>query len=133
MTKLETFIDYVGAYRSDDPDSGWWYCITDKQVYGTPNLYEEFGYSSKGEIYETGLYLEFPKIDRDEFARAYLRLLLGKDYQKDWMAVPDEEFKLAFRIFIENNNLLYDFFEYEKKELLPVLEEWCSKNGISIN
>lgn len=79
MTKMETFIGYVGAYRSDNPNYSWWYCTTDNQVYGTLDLYDDFGFSSKEEIYETGIYLEFPKIDRDEFARDYLRLLLGKD------------------------------------------------------
>ncbi len=131
--ELFKMLDALKTYKSDtySEDYSRWYCYVDKDIYNTNELYQSYGYESIYEIYSSGLYAEFPKVDITEIEKEYLRMRLGKDYKK-WEAISDNEFDIEFRRFIEREFLFIDWINYEKNILKPILLEWTSRNGIPV-
>lgn len=133
MVSLYEMLDALKTYKSDTypEDYSRWYCYVDNNIYNTNELYQSYGYESIYEIYSSGLYIEFPKVDVTEIEKEYLRIRLGKDYKK-WDAISDNEFDIEFRRYIERNFLIGDWKDYEKTVLQPILLEWTSRYGIPL-
>lgn len=133
MVSVSSMLDALKTYKSDTYPEEYsrWYCYVDKEIYNTNELYQSYGYESIYEIYSSGLYIEFPKVDVTGIEKEYLRIRLGKDYKK-WDTISDNEFDIEFRRYIERNFLIGDWIEYEKTVLKPILLEWASRNGIPL-
>lgn len=125
--KYWPYFRYYGEKTNRDEFS-WWYCLTDGEVYGTFELYEKFGYFSRNQILESGIFVEFYKIDVVKLQEEYLRLKLGK--KGNWSLITEEDFSIEFNKYIDTNHLISSWYEFQKSVLLSVLKEWSSANGI---
>ena len=134
MASMFNAINALRTYKSDTypDDYSQWYCYVDKEIYDTNELYESYGYTSKYEIYSSGLFVELPKVDITECEKQYLRLRLGKDFKK-WDSILDNEFDIEFRIYVERNFLTEDWVGFEEKILSSTLLQWCSRYGIVLD
>ncbi len=133
MNNEDKYISYFRHYRDESAqDFDWWYCIIDDEVYSTDDIYLNFNYSSKSEIIATNSFIEFDKVDIIELKRDYYQKRFGKlEYNKISM-LPDSSFDIEFNKFVESNNLIKDWYQYERTVLQNAFNDWCKINKVII-
>ena len=132
MQAKNKFLSYLRYYRDEDvpDDFSWWYCLIDCKIYETQEIYRLFGYSSKEEIYATSFFVEFDKVDVIEVKKRYLaQKICAKEY-KSWDFLPDQSFDIKFNKYIDCNNLIQEWSEFETKALQLALNKWELTNGV---
>lgn len=126
------YLSYFRYYRDEkvSPDFSWWYCLTDFNVYETSELYKLFQYSSKSEIYQSNIFIEFDKIDIIELKKQFL---LQRNEYELFKNMSDKEFDLKFNQYIDNNHLIRIWHDFEISLLESAFNKWCRANSISVN
>ena len=132
------FLSYFRYYKDEKTniDFSWWYCITDCAVYNTSQLYELFGYSSKSEIIDSDKFIEFDKVDIIELKRKYcFQIICNKNHRKYkfFELLSDNIFDVEFNKFIDANNLIRDWYQYEKNALEIAFLNWTKLHNVIIN
>lgn len=129
MHNKNYYLSFLRYYRVEDvtPDFDWWYCLTDSNVYGTTELYKLFGYSSISQIYQSNLFIKFDKIDVIELKKQFLLQRNEFDSFKD---LSDKKFDLEFNRYIDNNNLIPLWHDFELSVLELAFNKWCHANNI---
>ena len=130
MHEENNYLSYFRYYRDEEvsPDFSWWYCLTDFNVYETSELYKLFKYSSKSEIYESHLFVEFEKIDIIELKKQFL---IQRNEYSLFKNISDQEFDLKFNRYIDNSNLIQSWYNFEIDILKSVFDKWCRVNNIT--
>lgn len=125
------YLSYFKYYRDEEipSDFAWWYCLIDNKVYETTELYNMFGYSSKDEIYATKNFIEFYRVDIIELKKKYLSKKNPNRY-KALISLPDKNFDIKFNEYIDSNNLIQNWYEFEQDALRVVFLKWSFLNGI---
>lgn len=123
------YLSFFRYYKDEktSPDFAWWYCLTDADVYETDELYQLFRYSSKAQIYQSGLFVEFDKLDVIELKKQFL---LQRNEFGPFKDVPDEKFDLEFNKYIDKNNLIPIWYDFETAALESAFHKWCRANNI---
>ena len=123
------YLSFFRYYRDEgvSPDFAWWYCLTDSNVYETAQLYKLFGYSSKAQIYQSNIFIEFDKIDVIELKKQFL---FHRNEFDPFNDVSDKKFDLEFNKYIDNNNLIPMWHDFEMSILESAFNKWCRANNI---
>lgn len=132
MQCYEMLLSYFRYYRDEETsdDFSWWFCILDENIYETNDVYKEFRYTSKCDIYDSGKFIELYKVDVIEIKKVFLKQYHPKSQILN--IEHDGEFDIAFNSFIETSSSLDTWQEYEKAVLESALLKWSSDNNIII-
>lgn len=78
-------------------------------------------------IIEQSDFLLLPKIGRNEIVAKYL---VQKNNKKLLSNKGDEDFFYKFHWYIEDNHLVDEWQNFEKRELMNFAANWCEQNDI---
>ena len=132
MHNTNKYLSFFRYYRDENisNDFAWWFCLIDNKVYETTEIYKLFGHSSKEDINSTNLFIEFPKIDIIELKKKYLLHIGLKKQLEKCETLSDEEFDIKFNQYIDNKNLIKDWYDFEYSKLSKIYSQWCNTNKI---
>lgn len=93
--------------------------------------YEIFEENSIGEEYDLKVkYILLPSVYYGEIEEAFIESLNNRKYSHRFQQLKNNHFEQCFHWLLEDNNLMQDWRNFEKKYLIAFASEWCKSQGI---
>ena len=131
---LVELTEYYSDLEDKEP-TRWWFCQNDYQVYDTNTLIQTMGYETVGQIEQSGVYVEYPRIDMVPLEKEFIKKRGPRvEKQIDFMLAHWKKqaycYTMAFVMYIETNDPLDEWWHYKYEYCRQILENWCHENGI---
>lgn len=75
-------------------------------------------------------FLLLPSVRYGEIEEAFIESLNNRKYSHCFKRLNNNHFEQFFHCFLEDNNLMQDWRDFEKKYLIAFASEWCRSQGI---
>lgn len=127
--ELNSILSYGRNFR-EHSQPVWWFSMADEKVVDADTLRREFGFQSVEQMRACTFLVPVFQTDIIDEERAFLRVQPRSPKLRRLEALPDEALDRAFRAYIEQARLTYDWRAWEHRALRRDGEKWCREHGI---
>lgn len=122
---------YYGRYYSFESKGYhlWWFDLQKANVYQYDELIQKFGYSSQEEIVSSGMFVPLFETDIVKLEHEFLLLRNYKQIKRLEKQL-NSDFDTEFKVFIEKNDLIKSWHDFEYNRLYQDAIVWCRENHI---
>ena len=123
---------------NDENESCIWLEPDSRQYFSSEDLINDFGYSDKNDIYNSGWFVQLPMIKQSELKRKFISSINQIEIEKAIKLIMDNNnygylpgYSIAFNIFIEEHPIIEaQWNSYYNYTMIACAKKWCKKNGI---
>lgn len=124
-------ISAYGRFYSDIKDHvKWWFCLTDYKIYDTESVISKFNYGNEESIVSAGVFIPLFKTDVIKLEREFLASMSINRSNMPFCCDDISDFDRNFKIYIEENFLVREWYYFEQERLCKEAINWCKTNGI---
>lgn len=125
-------ISIYGRFYSDlENHVKWWFCLLDYTIYDTESVISNFNYKNEESILLSGVFISLFKTDIIKLEQEFLTTLSISKETVPFSYDDITSFDRNFKIYIEENFLVRDWYYFEKEHLYNDAIKWCKRNGIA--
>ena len=132
----------ASQYIPVDKDDPWpimnpqdkWFCRNDFKIYYSDALFAEYGFETRDEIIDSGLFVLLPKVDIVKMEKEFLVSLNSRPinkFLKENEGLSGRRFDAEFKYFFDYDDTGREMWcDYFKEKIGKIVEEWCIENNI---
>ena len=121
---------YYGRYYDFEYEGHclWWFDLNSGKVHQYDELINKFRYSSQEAIVSSGMFIPLFETNIVKLEQEFLKL---NNYKVEQLKKPENsDFDTKFKVFVEENNLMEFWRDFEYHRLYQDAIIWCNENSI---